>query len=77
MNKIVEIFIYFYAISIGFTEKESHTLTCIAKHESSLNSKAVNKNKNGTTDHGLLQINDLWQDLCKDLDLYNVKDNII
>ncbi|KAK8779678.1 lysozyme c-1-like [Amblyomma americanum] len=30
---------------------------CLATAESSLNSKAINKNKNGSTDYGIFQIN--------------------
>jgi len=40
----------------------SDLLKSIAKVESCLNSKAVNKNKNGSTDLGLMQINSSWVD---------------
>ena len=35
-------------------------LQTIAKHESCLNPNAINKNKNGSTDLGLMQINSYW-----------------
>ncbi|MBQ1556830.1 MAG: lytic transglycosylase domain-containing protein, partial [Pseudomonas sp.] len=35
-------------------------LVAIAKTESNFNPAAVNRNKNGTTDHGLLQVNSVW-----------------
>lgn len=37
-------------------------LKSIARVESGLNSKAVNINKNGSTDYGLMQINSAWID---------------
>jgi hypothetical protein len=54
-------------------------LTCIAMHESSLNSQAINHgNRNGTKDFGLFQINSLWlKELkLKPKDLLNVDTNI-
>ncbi|KQB57334.1 MULTISPECIES: lytic transglycosylase domain-containing protein [Acidovorax] len=35
-------------------------LVAIAKTESNFNPAAVNRNRNGTTDHGLLQVNSVW-----------------
>lgn len=35
-------------------------LWAIAKHESGFNPTAVNWNKNGTMDYGLLQVNSVW-----------------
>ncbi len=40
----------------------SELLMSIARVESGLNSKAVNTNKNGSTDLGLMQINSAWVD---------------
>jgi len=40
-------------------------LTSIARVESGLNHKAVNTNKNGSSDLGLMQINSAWIDILK------------
>ena len=37
-------------------------LWSIAKHESNLNPRAIGRNKNGTYDYGLMQINSCWAD---------------
>jgi hypothetical protein len=41
----------------GFPESAVGQMICTMKYESSFYEKASNKNKNGTTDYGLLQIN--------------------
>lgn len=39
----------------------ANTLVCIAYHESKFNTKTISpKNRNGTRDYGLFQINSLW-----------------
>ena len=45
------------AVRYGVNE---HLLYAIAKTESSLNPKAINRNKNGSYDVGLMQINSSW-----------------
>lgn len=50
----------------GETHGVSHELLqSIARVESNLNSKAVNINKNGTQDLGLMQINSSWIEILK------------
>lgn len=44
---------------------QAATMTCLAIHESSLNTQAINFNQNGTIDRGLFQINSLWIDELK------------
>lgn len=44
----------------GFPESVIPTMVCVAKHESRLKTNAVNLNSNGSTDHGIFQINDAW-----------------
>jgi len=56
-------------------------LYAIAKHESSLNSLAINVNKNKTTDIGIMQINSIWLPQLKtfgimEKHLYNACTNI-
>lgn len=60
-----------------------HVVYAIAKLESGFNPGALNKgNKNGSTDHGIMQINDwwlknvLWKQGIKKADLYDACYNI-
>lgn len=46
-------------------------LYAIAKVESNLNWRALNKNRNGTYDIGLMQINSRWLPILKRYGLYN------
>lgn len=46
-------------------------LYAIAKHESGLNWRALNKNRNGTYDIGLMQINSRWIPTLKRYGLYD------
>lgn len=52
-------------IQAGFPSKVVPIFTLIAKHESSYRPWKTHKNRNQTTDHGLLQINDIWMSHCK------------
>ena len=58
-----------------------YLLYTIAKVESNLNPNAINKNKNGTYDIGLMQINSKWLPVLKrygitEKDLYNPCQNV-
>lgn len=44
----------------GFPEYSIGTMVCISKYESSYNCDAKNKNTDGSTDYGLMQINSYW-----------------
>lgn len=44
----------------GFPDSVIPTMVCVAKYESRLKTNAVNVNSNGSTDHGIFQINDAW-----------------
>lgn len=46
------------AMNVGFTPSQAQIMAAIALAESSGNPAATNKNRNGSTDHGLWQIND-------------------
>lgn len=59
----------------GFKEYFIPRLFCIAKLESSFNSKARNFNTNGTIDIGLFQINSIWRKECPKT-LYSIENNI-
>lgn len=50
-----------------FPEDKIPMLFCISKLESNFNPYAYNKNKNGTVDYGLFQINQVWNPACKNL----------
>lgn len=65
--------VFTIALEIGFDHKDAAIITCIAEHESSFNTRANNSNRNGSFDHGLMQINDLWLRegvACHGLDVY-------
>ena len=46
-----------YLRKSGFPEYSIATMVCISKYESSFNCDATNKNTDGSTDYGLMQIN--------------------
>src|SRR5262249_48311147 len=49
----------------GFDEDSVPQMVCAAKWESSFFTKALHKNRNGSVDYGLFQINDrLWAGKC-------------
>lgn len=54
------ILVGYLLFAAGFELDTISTMLCIAKHESSLDPRAVNKNTDGSEDHGLFQINDRW-----------------
>uniref|UniRef100_A0A8C3SDN2 lysozyme n=1 Tax=Chelydra serpentina TaxID=8475 RepID=A0A8C3SDN2_CHESE len=41
----------------GFVGRTVADWVCLAKHESSYNTRAINRNKNGSSDYGIFQIN--------------------
>lgn len=46
---------------LGLPAAQIATWVCIAQHESTLNTAAISRpNRDGSTDHGLFQINDRW-----------------
>jgi len=49
-----------YLRKSGFPESSIGTMVCISKYESSYNCDAKNKNTDGSTDYGLMQINSYW-----------------
>jgi len=49
-----------YLRKSGFPEYTIGTMVCISKYESSYNCDAKNKNTDGSTDYGLMQINSYW-----------------
>ena len=59
-TRLTERQVAFNLKSAGFPDSMIPTMVCIAKHESNLKSNAVNVNVNGSTDHGIFQINDAW-----------------
>ena len=55
-----------FLMSSGVSAEDAKTLVCIAHEESKMKPNAINhKNKNGTKDYGLFQINSIWLDKCK------------
>jgi lysozyme C len=49
-----------YLRKSGFPEYSVPTMVCTSKYESSYNCDATNKNTDGSTDYGLMQINSYW-----------------
>jgi hypothetical protein len=73
MGILEPIAVYYLAIFVGFIPTEAKTITCIAEYESSFAPTAVNQNKNGSFDIGLMQINTVWHDasdVCYHFDKY-------
>lgn len=56
----MEIMIRVAARQEGLTRAWEEVLLAVIKCESNLNPKAINKNRDGTTDYGLCQYNDYW-----------------
>jgi len=61
---------------VGFTEKEAHLMTCVAKYESSFRTNAMNFNSNATIDRGLWQINTVWHNTAHFCSMENLGDPI-
>jgi lipocalin len=49
-----------YLRNAGFSQSSLPTMVCISKYESSFNCDATNKNTDGSTDYGLMQINSYY-----------------
>ena len=49
-----------YLKKSGFPDYTIPTMVCISKYESSFNCDAINKNTDGSTDYGLMQINSYY-----------------
>jgi lysozyme C len=48
-------------VTSGVPTEDALTMVCIAKEESKYKATAINhKNRNGTKDYGLFQINSIW-----------------
>lgn len=60
-----------YLRSAGFPESSLPTMVCISKYESSYNCDATNRNTDGSTDYGLMQINSYWWCSGDPLSKYN------
>jgi len=60
-----------YLQSAGFPQSSLATMVCISKYESSFNCDATNKNTDGSTDYGLMQINSYWWCSGDPLSKYN------
>jgi lysozyme C len=60
-----------YLKAAGFPQSSLSTMVCISKYESSFNCDATNKNTDGSTDYGLMQINSYWWCSGDPLSKYN------
>lgn len=59
-NYISECQVASYLRNAGFPQSSLPTMVCISKYESSFNCDATNRNTDGSTDYGLMQINSYW-----------------
>jgi lipocalin len=59
-NKLSECQVSSYLQKAGFPGYTLPTMVCISKYESSFNCDATNKNTDGSTDYGLMQINSYY-----------------
>ena len=59
-NKLSECQVSSYLEKAGFPGYTLPTMVCISKYESSFNCDATNKNTDGSTDYGLMQINSYY-----------------
>lgn len=60
-----------YLKNAGFAQANIPTMVCISKYESSFNCDATNKNSDGSTDYGLMQINSYYWCSGDPLSKYN------
>lgn len=60
-----------YLKNAGFSQANIPTMVCISKYESSFNCDATNKNTDGSTDYGLMQINSYYWCSGDPLSKYN------
>jgi len=60
-----------YLKNAGFPQANIPTMVCISKYESSFNCDATNKNSDGSTDYGLMQINSYYWCSGDPLSKYN------
>ena len=60
VNQLSECQVSSYLQKSGFPGYTVPTMVCISKYESSFNCDAVNKNTDGSTDYGLMQINSYY-----------------
>jgi lysozyme C len=70
-NYISECQVASYLRNAGFPQTTIPTMVCISKYESSFNCDATNKNTDGSTDYGLMQINSYWWCSGDPLSKYN------
>lgn len=70
-NYISECQVATYLRNAGFSQTSIPTMVCISKYESSFNCDATNKNTDGSTDYGLMQVNSYWWCSGDPLSKYN------
>ncbi len=70
-NKQTECQVASYLRKSGFPEYSIPTMVCTSKYESSYNCDATNKNTDGSTDYGLMQINSYYWCSGDPLSKYN------
>jgi len=64
LEKVIKADVVRLLVDHGFPKESVPKMVCTARFESNFSAFASNRNRNGTMDTGLFQINDIWLKAC-------------